>query len=181
MTHVRLQAQLAESKAEIQKLRERMPMGTPTVHKDLSLISLVPKCSGLESAVPLEDSAQIGRWEQADKLRIDVLKLTDSAKMFYNACPELHGQNATWEEFKRAFRKRVTEVHSDQYNFMKLQTARQGKDESPQEFADRCRGLAQKIIVKTDYPVAQRIHRENAERMLLASFVAGLSGVTDVR
>jgi tRNA A37 N6-isopentenylltransferase MiaA len=28
-----------------------------------------------------------------------------------------------------------------------------------------------------DEPLAQRIHRENAERMLLASFVAGLTGV----
>ena len=30
---------------------------------------------------------------------------------------------------------------------------------------------------KVDDPVAQRIHRENAERMLIASFVAGLIGV----
>ena len=96
MTDIRLQAELAESKAEIQRLREGMSMGKPTVHKDLSLISLVPKWSGLESAVPLEEfftiiegSAQKGRWEQADKLRIAVLKLTDSAKMFYNGCPEL--------------------------------------------------------------------------------------------
>jgi hypothetical protein len=96
MTDVRLQAELAESKAEIQRLRERMSLRTPTVHKELSLISLVPKLSGLESAVPLEKffasiegSAQIGRWEQADKLRIAVLKLTYSAKMFYNGCPEL--------------------------------------------------------------------------------------------
>jgi hypothetical protein len=91
-----------------------MSMGTPTVHKDLSLISLGPKWSGLELAVPLEEffasiegSAQIRRWEQADKLRIAVLKLTDSAKMFYNGCPELHRENATWEEFKSAFRKRL--------------------------------------------------------------------------
>ena len=93
----RLQAELAESKAEIQRLRESMTMGTPTVHKDLSLISVVPKWSGLESAVPLEEffaiievSAKIGRWEQADKLRIAVLKLTDSAKMFYNGFLDLH-------------------------------------------------------------------------------------------
>ena len=86
MTDVRLQAELAESKAEIQRLRERVSMGTPTDHKDLSHISLVPNWSGLESAVPLEEffvrievSAQIGRWEQADKLRIVFLKLTDSA------------------------------------------------------------------------------------------------------
>ena len=38
-------------------------------------------------------------------------------------------------------------------------------------------------MCKTDDPVAQRIHRENAERMLLASFVSGLSGTpgTQVR
>ena len=59
---------------------------------------------------------------------------------------------------------------------MKLQTARQAKNEGPQEFGDRCRALAQKVMYKDSDPVAQRIHRENAERMLLASFVAGLSG-----
>jgi hypothetical protein len=32
-------------------------------------------------------------------------------------------------------------------------------------------------MVKTDDPVEQRVHRENADRMLLASFVAGLTGV----
>ena len=51
------------------------------------------------------------------------------------------------------------------------------KNESPREFADRCRGLAQKVMCKVDDSTAQRIHRENADRMLLASFVAGLSGV----
>ena len=37
MTDARLQAELAESKNEIQKLRERLSMGKPTLHKDLSL------------------------------------------------------------------------------------------------------------------------------------------------
>ena len=41
---------------------------------------------------------------------------------------------------------------------------------------DRCRALSQKIMCKTSDPVAQRIHRENAERILLASFVAVLMG-----
>ena len=59
---------------------------------------------------------------------------------------------------------------------MRLQTARQANHEGPQEFADRCRALAQKVMCKDSDPVAQRIHRENAEMMLLASFVAGLSG-----
>jgi hypothetical protein len=60
---------------------------------------------------------------------------------------------------------------------MKLQTARQGKNENPQAFRDRCRALSQKIIRKVEDPLVQRIHNKNAERMLLASFVAGLTGV----
>jgi hypothetical protein len=34
-----------------------------------------------------------------------------------------------------------------------------------------------KIVCKVDDPAAQRIHNKNADRMLLASFVAGLAGV----
>ena len=36
--------------------------------------------------------------------------------------------------------------------------------------------ISAKSNVQIDDPAAQRIHRENAERMLLASFVAGLAG-----
>jgi len=59
---------------------------------------------------------------------------------------------------------------------MRLQTTRQVKNEGPQEFTDRCRALAQKIVCQDCDPAAQKIHRENAERMLLARFAAGLSG-----
>ena len=59
---------------------------------------------------------------------------------------------------------------------MRLQTARQAEHEGPQEFADRCRARAQKVMCKDSDPVPQRIHKENAERMLLVSFVACLSG-----
>jgi hypothetical protein len=75
MADAKLQAELKKSKAEIVRLRERMSMGLPTVHKDLSLISLVPKWSGSESAVPLEEflasvhsAARIGNWDQRDCL-----------------------------------------------------------------------------------------------------------------
>jgi hypothetical protein len=159
-------------------------MGIPTVHKDLSLISLIPKWPGLESGVPLEEffesidgSVHIGRWSEADKLHIAALKLTESARMFHNGCPELQKENVTLQEFKSPFRGRFRDVHSDQYHFMKLQTARQGRSESPQEFAVLCRGIAQKIMVKADDPVEQLVYRENSDRMLLASFVARLTGV----
>jgi hypothetical protein len=102
MTDQILLAKLNESRAEIQRLRERLSTTMPTVHKDLSLISLVPKWSGLEASVPLkehfsniEGSAQIGSWDESDKIRIAVSKLTGDAKLFYNGCPELHAQQVT--------------------------------------------------------------------------------------
>jgi hypothetical protein len=67
-------------------------------------------------------------------------------------------------------------VKTDQYHFTQLQTARQGKDETPQEFADRCRNLAQRTVPQVEDPVIQRIYYEQAERMLLASFTTGLRG-----
>ena len=54
--------------------------------------------------------------------------------------------------------------------------ARQKKDESPQEFADRCRSLAHKTMPHVDDPALQKLHYEHAERMLLASFTSGLVG-----
>jgi hypothetical protein len=138
MAEQRLQSESAEAKTEILRLRERLSLGTPTVNKDLSLISLVPKWSGSEAAVSLEEfissielAAKIGRWQDRDNFKIAVLKLTDSAKLFYQGCAELHMQ-----AFKEMFRQRYKDVRTDQYHFMKLQTARQNKNEGPQEFAD---------------------------------------------
>ena len=74
------------------------------------------------------------------------------------------------------FRQRFRDLHNDQFHYMKLHTARRNRGESPQDFADRCRALVQKIVCKFDDPVAQRVHHENVERMLLASFLTGLEG-----
>jgi len=80
MAYAQLQQELEESKSEIQRLRERMSLGTPTVHKDLSL-SLIPKWSGsdstnsLEFISILEASARIGRWEPKDTIEKATLKL----------------------------------------------------------------------------------------------------------
>jgi hypothetical protein len=124
MADAKLQAELEQSKAQIFRLRERMSVGLPTIHKDLSLIFLIPKWSGSESAVPLEEflasvdsAAMIGNWDQTDCLGIAALKLVDPAKSFH------------------MFRHRFRDVHTDQYHFMRLQTARQAKNEGLHEFA----------------------------------------------
>jgi len=161
-----------------------MSLGTPTVHKGLSLFALIPRWSGSDSTNSLEEfistleaSARIGRWEPKDTVEIAALKLEGSARVFYQGCTELHTRDASWNTFKEVFRKRYQDVHTDQYHYARLQMARQGKNEIPQEFADRCRALAQRITCQSDDPVAQRVHPENVERMLLASYVAGLIGV----
>jgi len=185
MADARLQAQLLEAKKEIQRLKEIVsPATTPTIHKDLLLISVIPKWSGSDAIVTLEEflesiesSGRIGRWTENDQREVAVLKLTGSAKLFYQCCDELHEPGATWQRFKQAFRRRYKDVHTDQYHFTKLQTARQAQNERPQQFADRCKSLAQKVMLKSDDSQIQRIHRENADRMLLASFVSGLIGV----
>jgi anti-sigma factor RsiW len=74
--------------------------------------------------------------------------LAGTAKQFYQGCTELHREEATWQTLKTAFRRRYKDVRTDQFHFTRLQTARQGKKETPQEFADRCRGLAQKVMGK---------------------------------
>ena len=77
---------------------------------------------------------------------------------------------------KMAFKKRFRGVRTEQFHFSQLQMARQKKDESPQEFADRCRSLAHKTVPQVDDPALQKLHYEHAERMLLASFTSGLTG-----
>ena len=104
------------------------------------------------------------------------MKVAGSVTTFYKACSELHADSLTWPKFKTVFINRYKDVHTDQYHYMKLQTVRQAKGVDPQAFADRCRELAGKIICKVEDPVAQRIHNENSERMLLASFLTGLVG-----
>jgi hypothetical protein len=138
MSETRLQIELAEARAEIQRLRERLSLGKPTVHTDLSLVPLVPKWLGSESAVPLEEffstiesSAWIGKWHELDKLEVAILRLKDAAKIFYNGCSELHSEGVTWQKFKDAFRNRFKDVHTDQFHFTNLQTARQKENESP--------------------------------------------------
>jgi hypothetical protein len=146
-------------------------------------VALVPKWSGTDKAVPLheffetiESTGRFGNWIQEDMVRIATLKLTNVARAFYNGTLELHDQRITWAAYKTGFQNRFRDVPTEQFHFSQLQMARQKKDESPQEFADRCRSLAHKTVPQVDDPALQILHYEHAERMLLASFTSGLTG-----
>jgi hypothetical protein len=127
MAEARLQAEVLETKAEIQRLRDSIStisVGAPDVHKDLSIVNLLPKWSRSDSSITLEkflssieSAAKIGHWSDSDTREIAVLKLTDSAKLFYQGCTELHAEGTTWQCFKNAFRRRYEDVHTDQYHF----------------------------------------------------------------
>lgn len=178
-----LQKLVESLQAEISNLRAQVSSGRPTAPKDLSLISLIPKWSGTEKSVSVkeffesvESSARIGNWSEFDKIQITVLKITEVAKAFYSSNPELHKADISWENFKAKFLHRFRDVRSDQYHFMRLQTARQKKEETPREFLDRCRSLAMKTVPKVEDPSLQKFHYDQAERMLLSTFISGLSG-----
>jgi len=114
--------QMARLQAEIQNLQAQLQT-RPTVTKDLSIVTMVPKCSGTDKAVPLhgffeilESTARVGNLSQDDLIRIAVITLTDAAREFYNGNLELH-KDVTWTAFKNAFYKRFRDVRTDQFHF----------------------------------------------------------------
>ena len=113
MSHNRLQAELLEVRKEIERLKGASTSTTLIVHKDLSLISVIPKWSVSDNTVTLEEflesiesSGRIERWIENDQREVTVLKLTGCTKLFYQCCDELHEKGATWQLFKEAFRQR---------------------------------------------------------------------------
>jgi len=103
MTEMRLRQEHEVSKAEIVRLRERLATALPAVHKDLSLISKVPKWSVAETDTPVEDflasikgAVKRARRDVADCLRIATLRLADPARAFYKSSLELQAEDATW-------------------------------------------------------------------------------------
>jgi hypothetical protein len=178
-----LQKLVESLQAEVRSLRAQVSSSRPTTAKDLSLVSLIPKWSGTEKSVSVEEffesvesSAKIGCWSDQDKIQISILKISEVAKAFYSSSPELHNADIPWENFKAKFLHRFRDVRNDQYHFMRLQTAKQKRGETPQEFLDRCRSLAMKTVPKVEDPSLQKFHYDQAQRMLLSSFTAGLGG-----
>ena len=56
MSHEQLKAELLEGRKEIERLKKRASNSTtPTVHRDLSLISVISKWSGSDDTVTLEE------------------------------------------------------------------------------------------------------------------------------
>jgi hypothetical protein len=150
--------------AEVRNLRAQVSSSRPTTAKELSLVSLLPKWSGTEKSVSVEDffesvesSSRIDCWSDSDKIQISILKISEFVEAFYSSIPELHNANITWENFKANIFHIFTDFRNDQYHFMRLQTAEQKRGETPQEFLVRCRSVAMKTVPKEEDPLLHKL------------------------
>jgi hypothetical protein len=150
--NAQLRAELNKAKIEVQSLRDNIALTNPPLHKDLSLVTLVPKFSGSDIITleeffsTLDRLLRIGRWTETDQVEVALLKLAGIAKSFYLGCTELHKYGLSWEKLQSELSKRFQDQHTDQFHFTRLQSAKQSRDEDVLLFADRCRSLAQKTI-----------------------------------
>jgi hypothetical protein len=94
------------------------------VAKYLSLISLVPEWAGTNKSCPLhefikpaESAAYLGNWSDGDKVRVTLLKLTYTARLFFNTTPKLHATDVSWVTFMAAVRDHFHDPRTDQYHY----------------------------------------------------------------
>lgn len=180
------------SSAEVQELRqalyraqEQLKAQAATASariKDLTTASLIDAWRGdgpvsvNEFFDNIEGAAQVGNWNDKDKVTILKLKLKGSAALFLNSNAELKKDGITFKELRDAFQERFRVKQLDQFHYVALQNATQHKNETPEAFADRCRRLSAKTIRQVVDPDQQKIINEEAERRMLAAYTNGLYG-----
>jgi hypothetical protein len=104
------------------------------------------------------------------------MKFIGAAETYLNTHPELQ-EDITYDRLKAILIERFKEKHPDAYYFAQFQMARLRKGENLEEFADRLRSLNERTMIKAETSDAQRVLHAEAERRLLAQFVAGLEGL----
>ena len=89
---------------------------------------------------------------------------------------ELRADDVTYAAFRNALINRFIDKHTEHYNYSKVKTASQEKNESPEMFLDRLRKLCQRTIQCSENAVEQAVINLEADRRLLAAFINGLIG-----
>lgn len=156
---------------------------TGTVAKDIAVANLIECWTGASNSMSVfdffdtvTDAAEMGRLSSKDKVHLVRLKLRGGARAFYLTQPSLKADDCTYEELRTAFVNRFKDKHTDQYNYSRVQTASQEKNESPEIFLDRLRKLCQQTIRASANAVEQAVINQEADRRLLAAFIQGLYG-----
>jgi hypothetical protein len=154
-----------------------------TATKVMWVANLVETRRGDSNSVPvvdffesIDEAAEMGRLTAKDKVHLAKLKLKGATRSFYTAQPELRTDDVTYAAFRTAFINRFSDKHTDHYNYTRVQTASQEKNESPEMFLDRLRKLCQRTIQHSENAVEQAVINWEADRRLLAAFINGLIG-----
>jgi hypothetical protein len=114
----------------VQTLRAQLKI-RPDVTKDMSLVLLLPKWTGIHKEGLLNeffeatDIAAIGKWSDAHKVQLAILRLVDSTTAFYDGTRELDDRNISWADFKAIFKRCFRDVKSNQYHFTQLKPGKE--------------------------------------------------------
>jgi hypothetical protein len=80
---------LSKLQLEVQNLPAQIQVKAPVI-KDMSVVSLVPKWSGADKVIPLnefleavERAAWLGNWSDQDKVQVAILRLHKNARVFF--------------------------------------------------------------------------------------------------
>ena len=172
-----LQLQIEELRSQLNALRIGEAASVPRGQKkDVSLVAGIQDWSGEtkgksvhEFFSQIETLAKVSGWTEVDKALIVKAKLQGLALQFLSGREELVRDGCSYGDLKQALVDRFSDKLPDQYYYTRLQDAAQGRDESAEEFGDRCRKLCQRTIRKVRDEEVQRIINEEAERRLLAA------------
>ena len=154
-----------------------------TTTKDLGVANLVEPWKGESNSIPVWEffesvnaAAEMRRLNSKEKVRLPRIKLTGAARLFYSSQPQLRAEDISYDEFRTAFVNRFQDMHTDHYQYARVQNASQEKNESSEVFLDRLRKLYQQTDRSSAYPVEQAVIQQ-ADRRLLAAFINGLLGI----
>lgn len=165
------------------------PVANLECHSDNSVISLVEDFYGdgqgpsVDRFLDLIDLvATIGKWSEWMKIAVVRIKVKDAAEMFLKAKFDFDTLSSNkpitikYEDLKTALKERFTVRFTDFYNFSNLINAKQKKNESVAQFADRVRQLGNLTLKKSQDPTKRKVLVELAEEHKVSSFLNGLTG-----
>lgn len=143
--------------------------------------NLVVPWTGDSNSVPvieffksINETAEMGRLNSKDKVRLARLKLRGAAREFYSAQTQLRADDVTHEEFRTTFVYRFKDKHNYQYHHARVLNASQERNESPEVFLGRLLKLCQRTIRSNNNPVEQTVINKEVDRKFLDAFISGL-------
>ena len=154
---------------EIERLKVEInitPRASPihTAMKDVTLVTGIKDWTGdsksrtvHEFLVQIDTYAKVGNWADDEKALIVKAKLQGIALQFVQGREVLINDACPYAVLRERLIGRFSDKMPAQYHYTRLQDAIQEKNESVEEFIDRCRKLCQKTVRIVEDGAAQRI------------------------